>query len=514
LLAVTPKDMDEAIETIQSIVDLSSQQWQLVIFVPDETIRADVANRIGGDRRIVFNIGEPLDLSSCVGDYIVFCQAGDVLFPWFLASFSAYYKKFPQFDLYYFDCEYFRKGAKKPAPLMKPERISLDFLLSVNFLSRGLIRKEFLLSKKFNRISNDLGQVEYAIALAAAQTPDTVRHIPNVLIQQKQLMQPNQPELSEIVAQHLTSIGLQDVRVDSKHNQPHFSWATQKQHVAIIIPTKNHHHLLKTLLPSIESSAYKDFSVFIVDNQSSDPETLRLYDQISHRKDVTIIPFNEPFNYSRAINLGVTHSDSDILLFLNDDMKVIHPEWLGEMVQWAQRPEIGVVGTKLIRRNRSIQHAGIVVGLNAFVGHIFLNAPENYDGLFGSVNWVRNYLALTGACQMVRRSVFNEVHGYDKAFKLAFGDIDFCLKVQEAGYRNVYTPFAALYHLEGRSRGYATPLSDIEKGYQKLERYLFEPDPYYSQNLSLTVIPEYIQEAISLEERKNRVEQRHRFYLK
>ena len=207
-------------------------------------------------------------------------------------------------------------------------------------------------------------------------------------------------------------------------------------------------------------------------------------------------------------------SKSDLLLFLNDDMQVIHSAWLGELVQWAQRSEIGVVGTKLLRRNRTIQHAGIVVGLNDFVGHVFLNAPEHYNGLFGSVDWIRNYQALTGACQMVRRSVFEEVEGYDETYRLAFGDVDFCLKVQGLGYRNVYTPFAYLHHLEGKSRGFSTPIDDIVCGYEKLESAILTPDPNYSERLSLSVIPEYLKHSLSRQERLDRVVERKHFYLK
>jgi O-antigen biosynthesis protein len=188
--------------------------------------------------------------------------------------------------------------------------------------------------------------------------------------------------------------------------------------------------------------------------------------------------------------------------------------WLSELTQWAIRPEVGVVGAKLLRKNRTIQHVGIILGLTGFMGHIYLNAPEHYNGLFGSVDWYRNYLAITGACQMIRRDVFEEVGGYDLAYELAFGDIDFCIKVHEKGYQNVYTPFAKVFHYEGSSRGYQTPVDDILRGYEQLETYLVEGDPFYSPNLTYTRIPKCVVEKHSDDERLRQTRARKSFYLK
>jgi len=153
------------------------------------------------------------------------------------------------------------------------------------------------------------------------------------------------------------------------------------------------------------------------------------------------------------------------------------------------------------------------MGLVGLAGHIYLNAPDHYQGLFGSVDWYRNYLAVTGACQMVRRELFNEVGGYDEEFQLAFGDIDFCLRIHDIGYRNIYTPFARLYHYEGKSRGYSTPVQDIIRAYNKHEKYLEKHDPYFSPNLTYTRIPKCTTRRTSGENRKQQIEERKKFYL-
>ena len=514
ILTVRPQEAKLSIRTIQSIANLTNRSWQLVILLPDETIPEDITSQIKVDDRLIFHSARSLALAELGGDYLVFCQAGDEFFPDLLDAFNAYYHNCPNLDLYYYDCEYFQEGQRRPTLLCKPSKVFVDFLLSVNYFSRGFIRKEFYALKASNSNLHDPEAIEYEIALFAAQSPDKIGHIAEVLVRQKSLSQPERPELNQIVEKHLQSIGLREVSYEREFQQPHFSWATNQDHVAIIIPTKDHPRLLQNLLSSIESTDYEDFNIYLIDNASTDDATLTLYDQLAHRQDIQIVPFNQPFNYSRAINLGASESVSELMLFLNDDMQMIHPGWLRELIQWAQRPEIGVVGTKLIRGNHTIQHAGIIMGLNAFAGHIYLNAPEKYNGLFGSVNWYRNYQALTGACQMVRRSVFEEVGGYDEDFRLAFGDIDFCLRVQALGYRNVYTPFACMYHFEGESRGYSTPISDINNAYEKFHSYLFSPDSHYSENLTLSSIPKYLKSPLSLEARKNRIEQRQQFYKK
>ena len=253
---------------------------------------------------------------------------------------------------------------------------------------------------------------------------------------------------------------------------------------------------------------------FLAQTHLTDPATLAYYQQITRLPKVRRVAYDQPFNYSEAINLGVASSTGDLVLLLNDDMRVIDPDWLDELAQWASQPDIGVVGAKLLRANHTIQHAGIILGLNDFMGHIYLNAPEHYTGLFGSVDWYRNYAAMTGACQMVRREVFEQVGGYDTSFRLAFGDIDFCLRVQALGLRNVYTPFASLYHFEGQSRGYTTPVDDILRGFDKLDMALRENDPHFSPRLTRTVIPAYRSAPLSDQERVEQLNSRRGFYEK
>ena len=173
------------------------------------------------------------------------------------------------------------------------------------------------------------------------------------------------------------------------------------------------------------------------------------------------------------------------MLFLNNDIEAIDPIWLEEMVRWASRPEVGVVGGKLLYPNRTIQHAGLVVGMEGHANHVFAGCQESYSGLFGSTEWYRDYSAVTGACMMMRRNVFEQVGGFNEAYHLAFNDIEICLRTIQAGYRVVYTPFARLVHHEGATRSTYKPSTDIKLATHHLKPLIQQGDPFYNPNLSL-----------------------------
>jgi GT2 family glycosyltransferase len=293
------------------------------------------------------------------------------------------------------------------------------------------------------------------------------------------------------------------------------SWSSQQPKVSIIVPTRDSPAILKGLLSSIFSiTGYPDYEVVLVDNHSTNSETLAYYEQIELERRVQVIPFNEPFNYSKAINLGAANSQGELLLFLNNDMQVLHADWLSELVQWALLPEIGIVGAKLLHPDQTIQHAGVVIGLQGFMGHLYPNTPDHTYGLMGSTDWYRDFCAVTGACQMMRRKVFEEIGGYDESFKLVFSDIDICLSAIQKGYRVLYDPFVTLIHYEGHSRGYSTPPEDIIRGYEKLRPWLLHDDPYFSPNLTYTNIPRCKRNLPSDRERLAQVEARKQAVLR
>lgn len=478
--------------TIDSIKHLAGRNWEIICLGDNGKSNDWLRNSEELHSQVKFISTSEGDLLECLsGDYIVFCEPGDRFARALLIRFYEALSSSEPSDVYYYNCECSFSGKDKQRWFFKPSGISPSLLLSVNYLSRAIFHRSMLKASDFQYNSHEtLISQEYRLFLKLLENNATsFKHLPYVLISQKKLATSEDEESKKVIVEFLERQGLKGVRVIDEPFGARFVWSGNNPSVAIVIPTLNNRKLLEPLVSSILQSEYGNLSITIVDNNSTDSSTIKYLQEISNSPKVSIVSYNKKFNYSEAINLGAMNSESDLLLFLNDDMGVINKGWISELAQWAVRPEIGVVGTKLIRANHTIQHAGIILGLNQLAGHIYLNAPEDYDGLIGRVDWYRNYLAITGACQMVRRELFEEVGGYDEDYILAFSDIDFCLKIHEKGYSNIYTPFASLYHYEGVSRGYSTPPNDILQGYKRIDAYLRGGDPFFSEGLSYQTIP-------------------------
>ncbi|MEA3326164.1 MAG: glycosyltransferase family 2 protein [Chloroflexota bacterium] len=502
--------------TITSIQILKGDNWEVIIIPPVNTTSLNLPHHIQSDIKVtvVQNVSNILEKVS--GEYVIFSQAGDRFFNSLLIRFYQSLNEGHNADVFYFDNEVQGELSPKSTPFFKPAKLSPTLLLSLNYLSRGFIHFDAL--REVLAVVNpqkDLLYQEYGAMLWLYEAGASFQHLPFLLVSQTHWVTSNRKESQEVITKYLYRKGLKDVIAQSQNIGARFSWKADHPSVSIVILTKNHRTMLKSLLDSMHSYQYiQQVNITIVDNNSDDPATLAYYEEFSKNPEIQIIPYSRPFNYSEAINLGAANSDSDLILFMNDDMRVINANWLSELTQWAIRPEVGVVGAKLVRDNHTIQHAGIIMGLTGYVGHIYHNAPEHYFGLWGSVDWYRDILAVTGACQMMRREIFNQVGGYDENYQLAFGDIDFCVRVHELGYQNIYNPHAVLCHYEGQSRGYTTPVEDILRGYEKLEKYLINNDPFFSPNLTYTKIPRCNQKFQSEEERIHQFEERKKFYIK
>jgi GT2 family glycosyltransferase len=270
-----------------------------------------------------------------------------------------------------------------------------------------------------------------------------------------------------------------------------------KAKVSIIIPSRNKADLLRKCLKSIDKkSTYRNFEIILIDNNSDQKDFFALMKQYSRQSglDFRCIEDKEAFNFSRLINLGRKHATGEYLVLLNNDTEVISPDWLEALMEQTQRKEVGVAGCKLLYDNDTIQHAGVIIGLGGAAGHVLVGEDRDGPGYFNYVNMLNQYSALTGACFMVRTSVFDEVGGFDESFGTEYNDVDFCLKIIEAGYRNLYVPHCELYHYESMSRGHPHSTSESYKKHvkevnlfrKKWKKYV-ENDPCYNPNLSLGV---------------------------
>ncbi len=263
--------------------------------------------------------------------------------------------------------------------------------------------------------------------------------------------------------------------------------------VSIIIPTRDALDVLRPCVTSIlEKTSYGKFEIVIVDNGSSDPQTLTYFSESAERENVSVLPYEAEFNFSAINNFAVDHVQGAVVVLLNNDVEVISPDWLTQMVAWAVQPEIGCVGAKLYYPDDTVQHAGVVLGIGGVAGHGHKGAARAASGYFGHLRVVRTVSAVTGACLAVRKSVYEEAGGLDEQnLAVALNDVDFCLTVARLGYRNVWTPYAELYHKESHSRGAEdTPRSEERFAAERAHMQAkwgdaLINDPHYSPNLTL-----------------------------
>jgi GT2 family glycosyltransferase len=262
--------------------------------------------------------------------------------------------------------------------------------------------------------------------------------------------------------------------------------------VSIIIPTRDGLALLKQCLDSIFAhTLYQNFEIIIVDNGSVRPETLKYFDEVSQRPNVRVLRDELPFNFSALNNRAARVATGEFLCLLNNDIEVISPDWLNEMVSLANLPHAGAVGACLWYPNDALQHGGVVLGLGGIAGHMHHMMQRGHYGYFGRAVAMQNLSAVTAACLVVKKSVYDEVGGLEEELAVAFNDVDFCMKLLKAGYRNIWTPYAELYHHESATRGsdhdpvkYERFVSEIRRMEARWEGW-FERDPAYNPNLSL-----------------------------
>lgn len=270
--------------------------------------------------------------------------------------------------------------------------------------------------------------------------------------------------------------------------------STNEPRVSIIIPTKNRGDLVKACIDSIfDKTIYSNFEILLIDNNSDDPEDLAYFDQLeAEHASLRLIKDNGDFNYSRLNNHAAQVATGELLLLLNNDTEVIEPMWLSELVQIATRPGVGCVGAKLLYTDQRIQHGGVILGLGGIAGHAHHFIERDDPGHFGHASMARVISAVTAACLMVKKSIYEELGGLNETdLKVAFNDVDFCLRVMQAGYRNVWSPYALLFHHESVSRGRDDSGSQKERFAREVQYMaehwgpLLENDPYYNPHLSL-----------------------------
>ncbi len=502
---VAPEILDE---TIRSVVDQTYGHWELCLANGNSEsteIRALLEKYVDKDKRIkVLQLEKNLGISGnsnaaltlAIGDFVGLLDHDDLLAPFALYEVVTCFQGDTQFDLIYSDHDYISANEdKRSQPLFKPDW-SPEVMFSANYITHFAVIRTELVRQVGGFDSSMDGAQDWDLFFKIAEQTQRIAHIPKVLYHWRESANSTANNSNakphainaqyRTICRHLDSLCIQGATaLFDPSGGIRVKWSVPIKKVSIIILTCGANDLLKNCVESIlHKTEYPDYEILIVNNGSKEPSEFTYFQEISKEPRVKILHFDGEFNYSRVNNYGVRHCDGEHLLFLNNDTEVISEDWLDEMVMWASQPQIGAVGAKLLRPNGLIQHAGVIIGLGGFAGHIFADAPEFFEGIFGTTQWYRNYSALTAACLMVRRDVFEEVEGFNEEFILNGSDVEFGLKLTKAGFRLVYDPFVRLKHIESATHEGKIPTKDFTTSIIHYKDLLQVGDPYFSPNLS------------------------------
>ncbi|MGC8979624.1 glycosyltransferase family 2 protein [Caldisericum sp.] len=442
-------------------------------------------------------------LEIATGEFIVLVDHDDEIPPHALYMVALEINRNPDANIIYSDEDKIDENGNRFDPYFKPDFNYLLFL-GQNMIGHLGVYRTSLVKDLGGFRKGFEGAQDWDLALRIVEiVPEhTVRHIPFILYHRRVLERSTasgiqtKPYVREaqykVVSEHLKRRDIEAdlIDVNKAFWRVKFLLKNHSKKVSIIIPTKNKVELLYRCIESIfEKTSYKNFEIIVVDNRSDDHKTLEYLNKISKHPQIKVLRYNFPFNYSKINNYAVKFATGELLLFLNNDTEVINNDWLEELVSHAIRKEVGAVGTMLYYPNDTIQHAGVILGIGGVSGHAYRHFPKGHPGQFGRA-WLPQYLsAVTGACLMTRKEIFQEIGGFDKKLEVGYNDIDLCLRIREKGYKIVWTPYAELYHYEGATRGIETIANPRVKRevWTMIERWgkMLYFDPAYNPNLTL-----------------------------
>lgn len=400
----------------------------------------------------------------------------------------------PLDDLLYWDEDKLDPEGRRIDPFFKPDW-SPDLLLSMDYLGECFVIRRSLVEKLGGLRRAFAPSETYDLALRAVEETRRIAHLSRILYHRRSESGSSRDlvdEHSERERHRTRAIGeaLQRRGEDGRVEAVGMGLYTVRYDisdeplVSILIPTRDRCQLLRRCVESIRRNTdYNNYEIIVLDNDSTEPETLEYFRYIAGEVRIHRCP--GPFNYSVINNFGVARSAGEFLLFLNNDTEVIRRDWMRAMVEQAQRRGVGAVGAKLLFGDGRIQHAGVVLGIGGAVGHAFRLMPGEANNYHGLDRVIRNCSAVTAACMMMRRSLFDELGGFDDKFPIEFNDIDLCLRLRQRGYRVVYTPLALLYHHEGVSRRGIDATGDLKVFLERWGACLAIGDPFYNRNLTL-----------------------------
>lgn len=504
---------------IESVVSQSYSNWQLCISddgSDSAETRSAIQAWVDKDDRItaVFgqessgianNTNSALQLAS--GDFCIFLDHDDLLATHALYEVAKAVMDNPALKLVYSDEDKIDSTGARVDPHFKPDW-NPDLLLSQNYICHLVALSRDVMQQIGGCRSGFEGAQDHDLLLRVMEvvTANEVRHIQKILYHWR--MAEGSTSATASAKSYTTDSGVAAIsdhllRTESNAtveagkypNTYRVRWGlpSNPPMVSIIIPTRDRLDILSQCIGSVlQRTNYPDYEIIIVDNESSEPATLEYFEQLKVRCNVRIYQYTGEFNYSAINNFAVEKAQGSVITLMNNDIEVIENEWLYEMVTHALRPEIGCVGAKLLYKNNMVQHAGVILGIGGVAGHGHKYFDAESAGYFSRLHLTQNMSAVTAACLTVEKRLYEEVQGLnEKDLKVAFNDVDFCLRVGSLGLRNVWTPYALLYHHESVSRGHENTQEKQHRFKQEAlymqQRWgeILESDPAYNRNLTL-----------------------------
>lgn len=507
-------------EMIQSVIDQTYHNWELCMADGSDEDHENVGRicrqYVKKDARIKYrklerNLGISGNTNACLematGEYIGLFDHDDLLHP--AALHEVIHAICEQdADFIYTDENTFHEQPKDAfCPHFKPD-YAPDTLRANNYICHFTVFKSSLLEKTGGFRSQFDGSQDFDMVLRLTEQAGKIVHIPEILyywrahqnsVAQAIEAKPYVIEAAKgAIAEHLKRVGLKGTVEDSAvPSMYRIRYEIEREAmVSIIIANCDHVEDLRTCINSILGlTSYTNFEIIIVENNSVQEETWEYYKELKQFDNITIVTWHAQdgkFNYSAINNFGAEYAKGEYILLLNNDEEIISKDWIQEMLMFAQRKDVGAVGAKLYYPDDTIQHAGIGIGLLTLAGHYHRHFDREHPGYMGRLIYAHNVTAVTAACIMIPKRVWDQVHGLDESFEVAFNDVDLCMRIRKAGYLIVWTPYAELYHYESKSRGMEdTPEKkerfggEIRRFQERWKKELVAGDPYYNPNLTL-----------------------------
>lgn len=503
-------------ELVACLIQQTYENWELCLAdgspKQDETLKKiyEQDKRIqykflGENKGIAGNTNECIKMAT--GDFIALFDHDDLLPIFSLYEIVKCINEHPEVEFIYTDEDKITT-LDKPRfnPHFKPD-FSLDFLRANNYICHFSVFKKELMDQLEGERSKYDGAQDFDIILRVSELTKNIIHIPKVLYHWR--VHPNSTAQAEVeskpyafeagipaIQDHLERMGLKGT---VEHGASLGTYRIRYQFegnpkVSIVIPNKDEKETLKTCVQSIlEKTTYENYEIIIVENNSETEEIFAYYKELEQNEKIKVVRYQDKgFNYSKIINLGVKSAEGEFIVQLNNDTEIETTDWLEDMLGFCSREDVGAVGVKLFYPDNTIQHAGIVFGVDRVATHLFRGLPRHLHGYFARESSIQDFSAVTAACMMAKKSVYEEVGYMDEDMPVAFNDLDFCLKIRQTGKLIVYDPFVTVIHYESKTRGYEdTPEkvarfeAEIEKFQRKWKNIYEKGDPYYNPNFSL-----------------------------